>query len=82
MVAWRPRRGDYSRPLGLTIAAIMQPNIPRDPPNTEIIHDIAGYVRACSGVPHGWRAPGQERRLDPRRPSMAKTRRTFTPEFK
>jgi transposase len=24
----------------------------------------------------------KERRLDPRRPSMAKTRRTFTPEFK
>ena len=35
-----------------------------------------------AGVPHGWRAPGKERRLDPRRPSMAKTRRTFTPEFK
>src|SRR2546423_63873 len=34
------------------------------------------------GLPHGWRAPRNERKLEPRSPPMAKTRRTFTPEFK
>ena len=39
-------------------------------------------VQVVTGLPHGWRAPGKSVGSNPGVHTMAKTRRTFTPEFK